>query len=290
MNCGKDIYTEKNYEYSNIVEADCAKDIVTCIVESGTYAVDYIVSNANDIVLGIAENDSYVAINDTDLIAVATIVTAAVALYAAVQPWLIAFINKKRNRVILIPNEHITIYYGRDGLSLQFFFTLVSEHMDSIVKNIRIILIGSDASRHEFKWDTFRSTHYESIYATKAPKNSPARDTEFSRGISAYAHPVYLRTQVAHLLNVIFTESNIMTPVQLKLKGVKHKIIIEITNTDDKCYTDDRYEIEVTDSNIKTLESQRSCELSGKTGNQKPVMVNIVDVSKKKGIERAEVK
>jgi hypothetical protein len=275
-------YVAENDEYVNAIEVDCTKDIVANGIEYVAHIVDCLIGSSYDTALNIVENGAQAVSNPTDWVAVATIIAAAVALYAAVQPWIIAFINKKRNKVVLIPNEHITIYYGRDGLSIQFFFTLVSEHTDNVVKGIRIMLIGSDESKHEFKWDTFRSTHYESIYATKAPRNSPARDTEFSRGVSSYAHPIYLRAQVAQLMNVIFTEIDVKTPVQLKLKSGTYKVVVEITNTGNKCYTDDKYEIAITDSNIKDIESQRSRELAGKTDNQKPVMIDIVDVSKKK--------
>ena len=224
-------------------------------------------------------------INDESL---AAAITAFITVLVFVQSVLIllfkalaTFVKRKRNRVLILPKEHIVFNFATDGLGLQFFFTLISKNIDTIVTDMRISLKRDRKVIYSLKWDTFHSTYVDRI---SAAGHAIQRGVNFeaNRETLSYSHPVYLKQKVTQLFYVGFKD--IDANKELQITAGDYDLIFEIYSTEKKEPFKSKKYTTISEANITTLMGQRGKKLSANPGTNELVRVEIFDYPSKRGL------
>jgi hypothetical protein len=184
-----------------------------------------------------------------------------------------AFIKRVRNKVIILPNEEAFFYFSSEGMVMKLFFTLVSQNIDTIVTDVKIVLKNKKVV-YKLKWDTFHSTYYES-FDGGGGNSQLGLNFSMNRESYSYPHPVYLKQKVTQLFNVRFID--VEKSKELKIVAGEYDVIFVIFSTERKRPFKAKRNLVLNEPDIATLKKPKSSgKIAGTADNQpKSVRVNI---------------
>ena len=215
--------------------------------------------------------------NETLATSVAALVTVLVFLLSFGQ-WLIRrivnFLRRKKNKIIVIPNDYAFFFYGKDGIRIDLFFTMISTNIDIVAKDV-IIKLKTKGAIHKLKWDTFYSIYNSRGTASSTGKKGTGFGfMKFNLDSSTYSHPVYLKQQSPTLMNVIFSE--VILDKQKELMSDVYEFTFEIISTEKRIYRSEKRYIEFSKPNIISLNKQRSAPFNPASDSANLVKVDIL--------------
>ena len=202
-------------------------------------------------------------------VAVAVFVQSILALIFKA---LSSFIKRVRNKVIMLPNEDGFFYFSSNGMVMKLFFTLVSQNIDTIVTDVKVILKNKDVTLN-LKWDGFHSTYYESYGAGGGNKHLGKIDINMTKDIFSYPHPFYLKKKVTQLLNVSFLD--VEKSKEINLIAGEYDLVFEIYSTEKKKPFKAKRNINLSSDDIQTLKQPKSSGKIVGANNSQPNYVKV---------------
>lgn len=187
-------------------------------------------------------------------------------------------INKKTSKIKIIPNDFMTLYYDKNGLSIATYMTLLSSKVEVVVSKMTIKVKDGREIVYVLDWDNFKPTTRESFSAS-ATNMMQIRNLQLNKSEFTPRHPFYLFKNFPKLLNIGFfikdeseagknknrqnnNKSLNKDNNTIKLKAKSYEIVFEVRTVDDKIYSC-KNQITLTEKDITTLQGQRVAKLSG---------------------------